>query len=713
MTYTDPITGKTDWCYSHCPLSTDPSVTAQDYLFDSPVTLTGFEVYLSEWQGASAALSRLQALSAGSFASAVQSQNAGVCAGNSTGSGIAQTTVKTTGDWTETQVFTDIPASVLNVLVSNVDTSSSDRPSVTYYPYVASSGYYDVNLLIPGCTQMQDCNERTSVDMTVFPFSGSLGYTSTISQQTNNDASVLVYSGFVQASATGSFQSTISLAMSSRPTAPGSGNTWEVVAGQMQLVFTAAAENGTTSTNGSTSATTTGTNSSAQHSFGVFEWPNSLTSLNAESTLANTSETSIDKIGFALTNALGSDATRQTTTSLLASGWSVEAFATLGSVAYVGGNFSQNGNWSNVLSVDIGNGIVAPLPNQGLNGVVHSAVAVGQYVFFGGEFTDTQSASSSSLSRIARYDTVAKSWSSLGGGVDGPVSQILSGAGNASLLVSGNFSNVLNSNSSSSTTGGFAIWNITSDSSGGSWDTTSLGIVFGSVTQAMVTPSDSYLAGRIAGLSSNGGQGIAMLSGSGSNVVIDTLPISLSSSENATTSAASTAKVARRSIGVPVKKTTFSLISRSLVNIVTEVVTGKRQATTAVISAPAIPRATSETPAILTGTFWTNSSASGKPSITVLGGNFSKTSPAIAGLTFYDQSSKVMTGTQGQQLNGVVRALAVVDNTLFVGGSLSVGSGQGLAMYSLANNQWMTNVLPSLSRELHLGCSSLCCSNIP
>jgi hypothetical protein len=191
-----------------------------------------------------------------------------------------------------------------------------------------------------------------------------------------------------------------------------------------------------------------------------------------------------------------------------------------------------------------------------------------------------------------------------------------------------------------------------------------------------------------------------MLSSSGSNAIIDTLQLGFSSIGNVTTWASTAARNVRKSNREPVQNNTFDVISRSWVNILSGVVSGKRQATNTVTTAPAIPRATSEAPAVLAGAFWTNSSSSDKPTITILGGNFSKTSPAVEGLGFYNQGSKALTGTVGQQLNGVVRALAIVGDKLFVGGSLSVGNGQGLAIYNLASDQWMTNTIPSLSREL-------------
>lgn len=698
LTYTDPVNGTLITCHSHCELSTDPTITAQDYLFSTPQSITGFQVYLSEWQGLSASLSRLQALSVGAFASAVQEQNAGVCVGAGAGNGqrANQTQVQTTGAWTERTVFTSIPASVLQVLVSATVTGSADRPSVTYYPFVAASGYYDVYALVPGCTQMQDCGARTTVDAVVFPSAGSLGYTSTISQVVEDDARVLVYSGYMQAS-TDAFRSTIQLALAARPDAPASGSTWEVVAGDIQLVFTSASVNGGP-TNGTAGSSLNGTSSSANATslnFGVFEWPVSASGLDVSQTLANTSQTKIDALGLALGQARGASASAAL---IRAAGWSVQAVATLNGNAYIGGNFSQAGNWSNVLSGDGATGSVTPLANQGLNGMVHAAAVAGQFVYFGGAFTDTQTPSNSKLAYIARYDPSGKSWLALGGGLDGPVSTIAPIANNASLLVSGNFSNVISADGSYSPTGGLAFWNISSDANGGSWYTSGGGVIFGNVSQTASTLSGAaYLTGAISGLSANSAEGIAMLSGSGSSVTLDAIPVGFASSSAAPQQGA----VTRRSLHRGARRNGINVIPRAFVNMVSEAFLGRRQATTPTITPPALPRQVAQAPAVLTGAFWTNTSASGKPAINILGGNFSKSSPAIQGISFYDSKSNSATGTNGQ-LDGVVHSLAVVGDVVYVGGNLSVGSARGMAQYDLVSNSWQSGI-PALSSESSQG----------
>ncbi|KAF9232806.1 cortical protein marker for cell polarity-domain-containing protein [Melanogaster broomeanus] len=162
-----------------------------DFVFTNPITLTGVQITHSEWMGAAPGLHMLQLLSSGSFASAVSDQNSQSCFASN------PSNITMTGSWTPKNANTDIPATLQTVLVSTVPvgTPASQAPTFTWMPYVSASGQYNVNLIIPGCDDCQDCALRTSVRVTVFPGDGSQPYVSTVSQQVQNDAMVLVYSG--------------------------------------------------------------------------------------------------------------------------------------------------------------------------------------------------------------------------------------------------------------------------------------------------------------------------------------------------------------------------------------------------------------------------------------------------------------------------------------------------------------------------------------
>ena len=54
-------------CTTACPLLSDPSVPYQDFLFSDSATLTGVQITLLEWNGASSGLHLLQLLSDGGY----------------------------------------------------------------------------------------------------------------------------------------------------------------------------------------------------------------------------------------------------------------------------------------------------------------------------------------------------------------------------------------------------------------------------------------------------------------------------------------------------------------------------------------------------------------------------------------------------------------------------------------------------------------------
>ena len=66
LTYTDPSTGRNETCTNSCPLSTDPDLGVQDFIFTNGAReMTGYNMDISAWIGAGAGLSSVQLLSDG------------------------------------------------------------------------------------------------------------------------------------------------------------------------------------------------------------------------------------------------------------------------------------------------------------------------------------------------------------------------------------------------------------------------------------------------------------------------------------------------------------------------------------------------------------------------------------------------------------------------------------------------------------------------
>ena len=294
MTYVDPSTGSNQTCTENCPLLTDSSVLYQDFLFQEPRAITGFQLKLSQWRGAGPGLHILQLLSSGAFASAVDTQNSKSCYAPVTSNSTF------TGTWNPQQANTNIAGTVQTVLVSEVPvgTSQANSPTFTWMPYVSASGQYDINLMVPGCQDFQDCDFRTSVDVTVFPGGNQQPWVTTVSQRNQQDSVMNIYSGVVVPSSP-SFVATITMALTKNPKDSGSGGNYRLVADRVQLLLRSPDINGT-SANGSGGA-------GSKTGFGFLEWPLSVSSVPSNSTeiFPSTPQTSLDITGFDLFNALG------------------------------------------------------------------------------------------------------------------------------------------------------------------------------------------------------------------------------------------------------------------------------------------------------------------------------------------------------------------------------------------------------------------------
>lgn len=617
--------------------------------------------------------------------------------GSSCTNGAKNGSVQTVGSWDATTVATN--SATESYLSSSVSLGDSQRPQVTFYPYVSSAGNYDIYVFIPGCLNAGDCDSRTSVDVEVFPFSGGLGWTSTISEQVDYDTKTLIYSGPVGAT-TDSFTPTISLALSSDPYKPARGHMYTVVADRVQLTFigtdgsvssTPLLNNGTAPDDYTGSnATTVGnsswmTNSSYNVAFGLFEWPRSskLNTNAASNALSNVTETALTRLGFALDAALNASGSS-------ASSWAVNTIVSMDSTVFIGGDFSSTNNYTNVLSIDASSGETSALASQGLGGIVNTAAVVDGYVFFGGDFTSTASSGGVALNYLARYDPATKAWAAVGGGVDGYVTDLMASPSSTELFVMGNFSHVINSDGSLNETGGFGVWDISSER----W--TSSGVVFGNISAGEIissSPSIAYLAGRVSGYADNSADGLAMLSTDQNGLAKIS---SLTGASFSTTGSSSSLTTSRRR-SLEIKSSySSSWLSRFAGGLVERALPGlAARATAPVIVTPSFPA-----PAVLAVDYWTNTSASDSPSMMILGGNFTSSSANVRGMAFYSTSQQTVDGPE-PPVSGVVRALEVIDDRLYLGGEgVNVeGIGSGLLVYNLVNGTWMEGGMASLNSE--------------
>lgn len=613
----------------------------------------------------------------GAYGSAATEGNKGICPGRSD-----RSSIETVGKWSTSTTPTSIPATVAYYRSTTVSAASGDRPQLTFYPYVASTAYYEVYLFIPGCSYTSDCDSRTTVDMEVFPRQGGLGWTSTISQQVQEDTRTLVYSGPIDMTSE-AFSPTVILALAADP-ATTSDDQYTVVASGVELVLTGLVDangssiqasenggiNGTSITN-----TTRSTNSSMRLSYGVFEYAldTQYDVSAATARLPNTTETALTQLGFAL-SAARNESTSQ-------SSFSVHAIASRGHNIYVGGNFSAAGNFSNVISMDTSNNATSSLASGGLDGVVRAAATIGDFVYFGGEFTSSATGNED-LNHVSRYDPGSNAWAALGGGVDGVVTDLMASASSSNqLIVLGNFSRTLDSDGSSAQSGGYAIW----DTSSNSWVENR--VLFGNITSAASASGNDnlYLAGQVSGTSSNPANGIAMLSTEDGVATITSLDgVNFGPAGSAPSPSARKRSLTRPSL-------TRTWLSRFTDAIAEHSVIFARA------TAPTLDYPPAPAPAILAGGFWRNGS-NDDSLVTVMGGNFSSggsSANEIGSLAFYSDS---ISGPS-PPVTGVVRAVTIINDNVFIGGSdVDVeGVGSTLVVYNLAAQEWQSGNIPTLN----------------
>jgi hypothetical protein len=661
LTYLDPATQENTTCSTTCPLSTDSSFLYQDFLFSSTLSITGVQITLSEWTGESPGLHILQLLSSGAFASAVISENGQSCFAPN------PSNTSRTGNWEVKVANTNISGTTQSVLVSDVSvgTSPESGPTITWRPYVSASGDYNINMLVPGCTNLQDCAARTSVNVTVFPGNGLNPTVTTVDQTNTDDASILIYSGPILPT-TPDFVTTITLSLTNKPTGSGSNGQYEIVADRIELVLRSA-----NATSSGSSGSSSGGSSGSSLGFGFFEWPlSSSSSLDATHTLANSTETAADKAAIGLFNGIGGNGTISSENAAIAS----VAHHSSGTI-FLAGNFTTSSNSNNIVAFN--DGSVSALPNNGLDGSVTSLALSGDNLFVGGSFMDTSSASTNGMLKgVALYNVQSQKWSALGAGVNGKVSSLA--VSNDQLLVAGNFTRLFTS--SSDDTGfdapGFAAWNISKSV----W-VSSGGLVVGSMTFVANETSPQYIAGNVVASQSFGASGLVMIQNSGSDIpTVSPLSVQLDSSI-ALTSASS----ASRRSHIP----RASWISHVRLTHLFS----KRQSST---SLPALPDPLpGMAPAVLAGAFWTNSTSNDE--VAVIGGNFSFLpsgssfgSSEASNVGIYDPQSATIVALKGNQINGTVRALLVVGDTLYVGGQFTITdlNVNGFAIYDLAEQQW-------------------------
>jgi len=410
FTYVDPKTGANSSCTSECPLSNDPNVPFQDFFFVNVIGMSAFRIDISDWFGSGGGLNGIELFQNDIYSYAIDEFNEPDC-------GVPILTgskATVTGPWQVTPSH----QSVSKYLTANIADASlvSVSDSVVFFPHIKQSGNYSVNMYTPGCIQDDTCTSRGRVNIT-----GNMGAGSTATTfqtevfQTNNfDKYDQIYFGYVEAGSD-TFRPSVTVS-------PSSGQVGNLTVVAQRVGFTLIDSTG-------------GLNS-------LFEYDPTKSSVDTTefATLA------IDKAGRELGPGAG-----------------IKALAASGNTIFAGGNYSADG-FDNFFAINETSSI--SLPGGGLNGAVQTMFLNDTIIYVGGNFSSTQKITMNGLNNIAAYDITKNTWSALGAGVNGRVTEVIPLSLNVTdntpetvISLTGNFNeiNAFGDNKSIAVTG-FAIW---------------------------------------------------------------------------------------------------------------------------------------------------------------------------------------------------------------------------------------------------------------
>ncbi|PBP27057.1 cellular morphogenesis protein [Diplocarpon rosae] len=404
FTYIDPETGANASCSSECPLSNNSSVKFQDFHFVNVIGMNSFQIDISAFYGDGGGLNGIELFQNDIFAYAINTFNEPSCAGIEIASNATST-----GPW----AVTPSQQSLSEYLTASIN--GPDSASVVFLPDIRQSGNYSVNIYTPGCIQDGTCTTRGLVNITGTMSSDGDTLTSTIHQTNNYDKYDQIYFGYIEAGSS-SFRPSVTLSPADNQ------NTQNITIVAQRVGFELISSNG-------------GLNS-------LFEYDPAVAVVDS----AEFANSTFDAAGMSFSDGAG-----------------VNALQSSGSTTFVGGNFTTDA-YNNIFAVS-SSGATA-LAETGLNGEVTAMFLNGSTLYVGGKFTRTSSGATTGLSNVAAYDTSKNTWSALGAGVDGSVTNIVPLALNVTtnvpevvITVTGDFQHILAfGNNSSVAVTGFAVW---------------------------------------------------------------------------------------------------------------------------------------------------------------------------------------------------------------------------------------------------------------
>lgn len=698
LVYADISTGLNATCDSACPLSTNPTIPYQDFIFseaensvEGTMNLNSLTITVDSWVGQGPGLHLLQVLGPGASAHANRGYNRGVCQSDQPGAGSFTGSVSIAGGWHHSAYgsganSTEGYLSLQRFADSNGSIKFNLRPHV--------EGNYTLFVAIPGCTNTGTCGSGGAFSASIEFNSTQPAVQTTIAAPGPDDQSIAVYDGPV-AQATERWLPSVTLTLDTPPS--GSSVTGAVVRVDAVLRNSSALP------------------PAAVPAFGLLE-------TNLYASLPNRSVA-----GNVTTSILNAAAAGLAGTGLKPPSY-VAAYAVAGNQVLVGGSFRGKtiANATSDAKIFTNLVVMVPpanasaqdaaryealvMPGGGLNGPVTSLHTIPVGILVGGNFSATADGQTK-LSNVAHFNVTAGRWDALDGGLPGPVSAIES-LGADGIMFMGAFPLSSTGGASGLTTGSYAIWNITTKS----W-TYQHALVEGSLRTALYPNSayptgfnqTTYLAGQVDEVAAQSAPGAISLGSVPANGIYPVLRPLNFSLQNTFSSEVQKAQVASK----PDYATVLARWTATLKGSVKFPSAGPdAQTNVADIVSRADLSSTSSSASKSSGmyaaTFW----PSPQGQWMIMGGQFVSGNATNVGMYLLSNSSGSSSGSgddsesDSDNLGGVqkgflkgmtqypdgqlgtVHALTVVNDTLYV------GSTGGLDMYNLETESWESSVPP-------------------
>ena len=615
--------------------------------------MNGFKLFISDWYGSGGGLSGLQLFEDDIVAYADNSFNEPNCLVPTLGS----TSSTAGGSFNVKSAFPETSASYL---------SSQSGGNVTLEPKILQSGNYSIRLFTPGCIADGTCATRGIVQVTTFFNENDEPSTTELYQTNYFDKYDTIFQGRVQAGST-SFRPRIVI-----NAANGQPSDQTIVAQKVQ--FMALGIDGDT-TNQHNLATTGALN-------GLYQY--ALSNWTSSTNIANvTFDAEFDVAG----TELGYDA-------------SIVGIVSFNGQTFVAGKFSSNQlGLENVMVIN--DATAASLPSGGLNGPVESMTMFNGTIYLGGQFTGTLNQSSvTGLNNVASYNIASNTWSPLGSGLNGNVTDVVlhaiptgASSNETVVAVSGQFTQI--EGSSPVNVPGFAIW----IPSKGDW-AERLGagapFVYGSVAAETASNNGTvFVAGAISVWQESRAQGVLGLG----NTNLNSIPLGSATPTNSTRKRALNAPDNSSSTDVVITAGAYYTGNNENITVIAGHFTLSAASNLAFIDG----KKNNAISGLPSGSLFPNASIYAllvNANRLYIGGEFTGTinSSSIEALAFYDFSTSGFATTQPPALTGegtvLINTLSARpnNNQILVGGRFaSAGSlpCPGVCIYDIGNSQWL------------------------